>query len=155
MSEEPNPFNNKTDYLDDEDQEFKNTKHDFPIPSQDPRFEEYLDLQDNLDPLVILHIVNIDRKNRRHTPFFITLMVNEIFLHNCMLETSASTNFMFLMVMNQLGLKITRPYRNMCGIASRAIPICGIIKDLKVSLVAYPDISLIMDVVVIYVSDGW
>jgi hypothetical protein len=57
--------------------------------------------------------------------------------------------------MNQLGLKITRPYRNMCGIDSRAIPICGLIKDLKVSLVAYPDISLLMDVVVIDVHDAW
>ena len=51
--------------------------------------------------------------------------------------------------MNQLGLKTTRPYRNVCGIDSREIKVCGPIQDLKASLVAYPDIFVLMDVVVI------
>jgi hypothetical protein len=62
---------------------------------------------------------------------------------------------MFLKVMNQLGLNITRPYRNLTGINSRAIHVCGLIKDLKVSLATYLDISLLMDVVVIDVLDAW
>jgi hypothetical protein len=56
---------------------------------------------------------------------------------------------MSLKVMNHLGLNIRRTYRNVCGIDSRAIPVCGLIKDLKVNLATYPDISLLMDVVVI------
>jgi hypothetical protein len=57
--------------------------------------------------------------------------------------------------MNQLGLRITRPYRNVCNIASRAFPACGLIKDLKVSLATYPNISILMDVVVIDVLESW
>jgi hypothetical protein len=72
-----------------------------------------------------------------------------------MLDYGDSTNVMALKVMNKLGLKITRPYRNVCGIDSRAIPVCGLIKYLKVSLDTYPNISLLMDVVIIDVPDAW
>jgi hypothetical protein len=121
-----------------------------------PKVEESFDLQDEPeDPPVILHAINYDKKNGGHAPFFITLVINDLLLHNCMLDSGASTNVMSLKVMNQLGLKITRPYRNVCGIDSRAIPVCGLIKDLKVSLATYPDISLLMDVVVIDVPDAW
>jgi len=52
-------------------------------------------------------------------------MINNLLLHNCILDSRASTNVMALKVMSQLGLKITRPYRNVCGIDSRDIPGCG------------------------------
>jgi hypothetical protein len=49
--------------------------------------------------------MNYDKKNGGHAPFFITLMINNLLLHNCMLDYGASTNVMALKVMNQLGLK--------------------------------------------------
>jgi hypothetical protein len=93
--------------------------------------------------------MNGDRKNGGNAPFFITLIVNNLLLHNCMLDYGVSTNVMSLKVMNQLGLKTIIPYMNVCGIDSREIKFCGLIKDLKVSLAAYPNISILMDVVVI------
>jgi hypothetical protein len=62
---------------------------------------------------------------------------------------------MSLNVMNQLGLKTTRPYRNICAMDSREVKVCGLIKDLHVSLAVFQDISLTMDVVVIDVLDAW
>jgi hypothetical protein len=56
---------------------------------------------------------------------------------------------MYLNFMNQLGLKITRPYRNVCGIDYRLIKVCGLINNLRIYLVSYHDISISMDVVVI------
>jgi hypothetical protein len=88
-------------------------------------------------------------------PFLISLMVNDLWLHNCMLDSGAPTNVMTLQVMNQLGLKITRPYRNVCEIDSRVIKVCGLIKDLEVRLVDYPEVPFVMDVVVIDVLDAW
>lgn len=38
---------------------------------------------------------------------------------------------------------------------SREIKVCDLIKDLHMKLVAYPNISLLMDVVVINVQDAW
>jgi len=81
-------------------------------------------------------------------------MISNLLLHNYMLYSGDSTNVMALKAMNQLGLKITRPYRNVRGINSRAILVCGLIKDLKVNLDTYPNISLLMDVVVIDVPDA-
>jgi hypothetical protein len=43
---------------------------------------------------------------------------------------------------------------NVCGIDSREIKVHGLIKNLKVSLVAYLDISMIIDVVVINVLNA-
>jgi hypothetical protein len=71
-----------------------------------------------------------------------------------MLDYGASINVMYLKVMNQLGLKITRPYRNVCKIDSKANKVCGVIKDLKVHLATYLEVSLSMDVIVIDVHDA-
>jgi hypothetical protein len=51
-----------------------------------------------------------------------------------MLDSGASTNVMTLKVMKQLGLEITRPYGNVCGIDSKSIGVCGLIEDLEVFL---------------------
>jgi hypothetical protein len=60
-----------------------------------------------------------------------------------------------LRVMEQLGLKTTRPYRNVCAMDSREVKVFGIIKNLVVHLVVYPDIAILMDVVVIDIPDSW
>jgi len=57
--------------------------------------------------------------------------------------------------MKKLGLEISRQYRNVCGVYYRLIIICSLIKDLKFSLTSFPDVSLLMDVVVIDIFDVW
>jgi len=96
-----------------------------------------------------------ERKGRSYPPFFIYLHINDLILHNCMLDPRAATNVMPLKVMKQLGLKINRPCRRVCGIDSKRIEACGLIKDLQIHLVAHPQISLLMDVVVIDVPNAW
>jgi hypothetical protein len=76
-------------------------------------------------------------------------------LHNCMLDSGASTNVMSLTVMNCLGLNTSKPYKNICTMDSREVKVCGLIKYIQVSLAVYPSISLVMDVVVIDVPDAW
>ena len=50
---------------------------------------------------------------------------------------------------------ISTPYHNVCAMDSREIKVHGIIKDLQVHLAVYPDIAVLMDVVVIDVPDAW
>jgi hypothetical protein len=50
-----------------------------------------------------------------HPPFFMQLLINNKFLINCMLDSGASPNMMSLKVMGKLGLKVTRPYKNVSG----------------------------------------
>ncbi len=105
---------------------------------------------------VVLQAMEQGRKSGSHSPFFISLVMIDLLLHNCMLDPGASTNIMPLKIMNQLGLEINRPYGNVCGIdSSKAIKACGLIKDLKVTLASHTDISILMDVVVIDVPDAW
>jgi hypothetical protein len=72
-----------------------------------------------------------------------------------MLDSRASTNVMPLKVMKQLGLKTTRPYKNVCGIDSKKVKVYGLIEDVEVYLHDFPHISLIMNIVVIDVPDAW
>jgi hypothetical protein len=62
---------------------------------------------------------------------------------------------MTLKVMKQLGLEVTRPYGNVCGIDSKSIGVCGLIEDLEVHLARYTEIVVVMDVVVLDVLDTW
>jgi len=54
-----------------------------------------------------------------------------------------------LSVMRDLGLQVTSPYGNTFGLDSKEVQVHGLIKDLKVQLNAYHDISVLMDVVVL------
>jgi hypothetical protein len=72
-----------------------------------------------------------------------------------MLDSGVSANMISLKVMRKLGLEITRPYKNVCGIESRAIPTHGVIDNVKVFLAQYPNIALLMEILVVDVSNVW
>ena len=58
-------------------------------------------------------------------------------------------------VMEQLNLRVTRPYHNVCAMDAREVDVVGIILKLHVNLAKYPNINMPMDVVVIHVPDYW
>jgi hypothetical protein len=105
------------------------------------------------DAPVILQ--NMDRGNEKNRPFYLSLLMNDFILHNCMLDSGASSNVMTKKVMEQLNLRISRPYHNICAMDSKTIKVHGLIKGLQVHLVAFPDIMIEMDIVVIDVPDAW
>jgi hypothetical protein len=105
------------------------------------------------DEPVILQ--NMDRGNEKNRPFYLSLLMNDFILHNCMLDSEASSNVMTKKVMEQLNLRISRPYHNICAMDSKTIQVHGLIKGLQVHLAAFPDIMIEMDIVVIHVSDAW
>jgi len=58
-------------------------------------------------------------------PFDITFILEGLLLHNGMLDSGAATNVMPLTSVSALGLEITRPYGNVCGIDSKEIKVHG------------------------------
>ena len=46
-------------------------------------------------------------------PFYISLNVHDMILHNAMLDSRASHNLMPKVIMGRLGLDITRPYNDL------------------------------------------
>jgi hypothetical protein len=82
------------------------------------------------------------------SPFYITLNIHDQLLHNCMLDSGASHNVMPKMIMERLGLQITRPYGDLYSFDSRKVKCMGMIKDLVVTLAQVPVKSVLMDVVI-------
>ena len=58
-------------------------------------------------------------------------------------------------MMEQLNLRISRPYHNICAMDNKVVEVHGLIKDLQVHLAVFLDIQIVMDIVVIDVPDGW
>ena len=71
---------------------------------------------------------NMDRGNEKNQPFFLSLIRNDHILHNFMLDFGASSNVMTNKVMEQLNLRISRPYHNICAMDSKTIEVHCLIK---------------------------
>jgi hypothetical protein len=54
-----------------------------------------------------------------------------------------------------MGLKVTRPYRNVCGFESKAIPTHGVIENIKVQLKEFPEKTVRIEIIVVDVPDVW
>ena len=65
-----------------------------------------------------------------------------------MLDSGASHNLMPKVVMDRLGLEITKPYKDLYSFDSNRVKCLGLIKDLCVTLAQKPPKSLVMDIVV-------
>lgn len=101
---------------------------------------------------VVLH--SKVRTKENNPLFFVSMLLNGLYLHNCM-YSGASSNVIIKKVMNQLDLKITRPYKNVCAMDSTEVEVHGIILGLQLKLAAYPKITFQMDILVIDVPDAW
>ena len=90
-----------------------------------------------------------------HPPFYIALEINQLTLHNCMLNSRAEVNVMPLRVMEQLELRPSRKFNNVCGMDSRPVKSKGVIENLNMKLAAYPEIEVNMNVLVLDILDTW
>jgi hypothetical protein len=54
-----------------------------------------------------------------------------------------------------VGLKVTRPYRNVCGFESKTIPTHGVVQNVEVRLKEYPEKMFHIDIVVVDVPYVW
>jgi hypothetical protein len=108
---------------------------------------DVINLQD--EKPTIMFGPHIENDKDSVAPFYITLTVHDHLLHNCMLDSGASHNLMPKIIMEKLGLQITRPYQDLYSFDSRKVKCLGMIKDLVVNLAQIPVKSILMDVVVV------
>lgn len=107
---------------------------------------DVINLQDERP--TIMFGAHIENNKDSVAPFYITLTVHDHLLHNCMLDSGASHNLMPKIIMEKLGLEITRPYQDLYSFDSRKVKCLGMIKDLFVNLAQILVKSILMDVVV-------
>ena len=67
-------------------------------------------------------------------PFYVSLNINDKILHNAMLDFGASHNLIPKVVMERLGLEITKPYKDLYSFDSNRVKCLGLLKDLCVTL---------------------
>ena len=82
-------------------------------------------------------------------PFYISLDIHDKILHNCLLDSGASHNLMPKVVMDEIGLSITKPYHDLFSFDSRKVKCLGLIKDLVVNLMHLPSKNVMMDIIVV------
>jgi len=81
-------------------------------------------------------------------PFYVSMKIHDMNLHNSMLDSGASHNLMPKVFMDELGLDITRPCKELFSFDSRKVKCLGLIKDLVVSLAQITTKKMVMNVVV-------
>jgi ribonuclease HI len=105
-----------------------------------------VNLQDER-PTVMLGPLIEDRDDSS-PPFYTSLNIHDKVLHNCLMDSGASHNLMPKIVMEELGLEVTKTYHDLYSFDSRKVKCLGVIKDLVVSLFQLPMKSVVMDIVV-------
>jgi hypothetical protein len=84
-------------------------------------------------------------------PFYISLKIHDVTIHNAMLDSGACHNVIPKVIMQDLGLDITRQYKDLFSFDSGKVKCLGLIKYIVVSLAHIPSKSIVMDVVVAYI----
>ena len=119
------------------------------IKNQGEAHPDILELTED-NPTIILgsKIDSVDSVDEEVPPFYMSLNVHDMVLHNTMLDSGASHNLMPKGVVESLGLEITRPYKDLYSFDSKRVKCVGLIKDMVVSLNNLPSKTVIMDVFV-------
>jgi len=107
---------------------------------------DILNIQDD-NPTIVLGVM-IEDRDEICPPFYISLNIHDKILHNCLLDSGASHNLMPKVVMDELGLEITKTYHDLFSFDSRKVKCLGLIKDLAVTLTQASMKTMVMDVVV-------
>ena len=81
-------------------------------------------------------------------PFYITMSLHGKLIHNCMLYYGGSHNLIPKVILDELGLEVTKPYHDLYKFDSKPMKCIGIIKDLVVTLSQLPSKRILLDVAV-------
>ena len=115
---------------------------------QIPEVKDDVNILDDTPELLFGPEVNGKIVNGAVLPFYVSLHIHDKILHNAMFDSGASHNLMPKAIMERLNLDVTRPYKDLFSFDSSQVKCLGLIKDLCVSLVQYPNKTILMDVVV-------
>jgi len=100
------------------------------------------------NPIICLGPRLEDEQNEEFHPFYISISIHDMTLHNTMLDSGASHNLMPKVIMERLGLEVTRPYKELFSFDSKRVQCIGLIKDVVVALTQIPAKTIVMDIVV-------
>ena len=94
---------------------------------------DILEVIDDAPAIVLRHKIE-STYEEEFPPFYLSLNVHDMILHNAMLDFGSSHNLMPRVVVESVGLEITRPYKDLYSFVSRKLRGLGLIKDMVVTL---------------------
>jgi hypothetical protein len=97
--------------------------------------DDFINLQDD-NPKVTIGPMIEDRDDSC-PPLYISLNVHDKLLHNCLLDSGASHNLMPKAMMDELGLKVTKPYQYLFSFDSRKVRCLASSKIWSLTLLNY------------------
>jgi hypothetical protein len=107
-----------------------------------------LNIQDDHPAILFGPCVEEKNDTKDVPPFYVSPKFHDLTLHNAMLDSGVSHNLMPKVIMDELGLDITRPYADLFSFDSRKVKCLGLIKDIVVSLAQNPAKNMVMDIVI-------
>jgi hypothetical protein len=81
-------------------------------------------------------------------PFYVSMKIHDPTLHNTMLDSGTSHNLMPKVIMDELGLEVIRPYKDLFSFNLRKFKCLGLIKDLVVSFSQIPTKNMVLNMVI-------
>ena len=117
------------------------------VKNQDENQPDILEVTEYY-PIIILGPKIEEKMDEDIPPFYLSLNICDMILHNALLDSGASHNLMPKVVVGSLGLEITRTYKYLYSFDSIKVRCLGLIKDMVVTLTQIPAKSVVMDVVV-------
>jgi hypothetical protein len=108
-----------------------------------------LNIQDVHPTILFVPCVEESSDDDEVPPLYVSMNIHDMTLHNAMLYSGASHNLMPKVVMDQLGMDITRHYKDLFSFDSRKVKCLDLIKDPVVSLSQITAKNMFMDVVVV------
>jgi len=88
-------------------------------------------------------------------PFYTSLLVKGWLVHNCMLDSGASSNVIPIEVVNLLGFKVSRSYGNCYAMDSTEVNVIRVVNGVEVKLVAYLGKCFLMDIIIVDCPTKW
>jgi hypothetical protein len=76
----------------------------------------------------------VEDRDDSSPPLYTSLNIHDKVLHNCLMESGTSHNLMPKIVMEEIGLEITKAYHDLYSFDSRRVQCLGVIKYLVVTL---------------------
>jgi hypothetical protein len=113
-------------------EEFKRYLSKILQPEPSSNSTESVNLQDEKTTTILGPL--IEDKDDSSSPFYTSLNIHDKVMHNCLMDSGASHNLMPKIVMDDLGLEITKTYHDLYSFDSRKVKCLGVIKDLLVTL---------------------
>ncbi|KAH9310893.1 hypothetical protein KI387_025928, partial [Taxus chinensis] len=82
-------------------------------------------------------------------PFYVSLIIGDKLVHNCMIDSGASSSVMPKQIADQLGLQYEITTKGVVQLDGTAVATVGVIKNLSLTLHACPNVVVLQDVSVI------